>query len=61
MYQGVSWKIERAEAKIGVLLPPSLLYVDDILIFCKATRENVIILRGIFSNMVTLLDKLLVQ
>lgn len=49
-YQGGIRKIKRAEAKLGVLLPSSLLYADDILVFCKASRENVLMLRDIFEQ-----------
>lgn len=41
--------MERAEVKLGVQLPSSLLYADDILIFCKATINNVILLNEIFQ------------
>lgn len=43
-------KIMKAEAKMGVLVPTNLLYADDILIFCKATRDNVLLLRDIFRQ-----------
>lgn len=46
---GIRWLI-RAEAKLNVRLPLSLLYADDILVFCKATRENVLMLSDIFDQ-----------
>lgn len=42
-------RIDRAEAKLGVLIPSKLLYADDIIIFCKATTENILLLRDIFT------------
>lgn len=49
-YQGGIRRVARAEAKLGVLVPSNLLYADDIIIFCKATRDNVLLLRDIFAQ-----------
>lgn len=33
-----------------MLVPSTLLYVDDIMIFCKATNANVLLIRDIFAQ-----------
>lgn len=43
-YQGGVRKVNRTEAKLGVLVPFILLHADDIIIFCKANRNNVMLL-----------------
>lgn len=47
-YQGGVRQLRRAEAKLGVLVHSNFLYADDIMIFCKATRDNTLLLRDIF-------------
>lgn len=48
-YQGGIRSVVHAEAKLGVRVPTNLLYADDILIFCKATRDNVLLIRDILN------------
>lgn len=38
------------EAKLGVLAPIILLYTDDIMIFCMAIKDNILLIRDIFSQ-----------
>lgn len=47
-YEGGIRRVIRTEAKMGVLVPSTLLYADDIMIFCKANTDNVLLLRDIF-------------
>lgn len=46
---GIRW-LQPAEAKMGVLVPSALLYADDIMVFCTATKENVLLIKDIFSQ-----------
>lgn len=48
-YKGGIRSVQSIEAKLGVLVPSNLLYADDILIFCKATKENVPLIRDILG------------
>lgn len=47
-YAGGIRHIERIEAKMGVRVPVDFVYADDILIFCKASQGNVLLLHDIF-------------
>lgn len=49
-YRGGIRSIAPIEAKLGILVPTTLLYADDVMIFCKATHENVLLIRDIFSQ-----------
>lgn len=47
-YEGGIRYISRVEAKMGMLVPSNFLYADDVIIFCQATKDNVLLLRDIF-------------
>lgn len=42
-------RVSRAVAKLGVEVPSSLFYADDIMLFCQATRNNVYQIRDILD------------
>lgn len=49
-YQGGIRRITNASAMLGVAVPSTLLYADDILIFCEATKDNILLIRDIFNQ-----------
>lgn len=50
VYRGGIRFIKPMEAKLGVAVPITLIYADDVMIFWKATRENILLLRDIFAQ-----------